>query len=118
MRCGSCLRVIDAELRKVPGVVGMTASFSEARVTVDHAAAVSAQEIAAVITGVGYPATVVASKTISEEQASRFRRAGFGAGAGCYNPGGASPVAESWRELRRRFFKKGGETKRQAVSPK
>jgi copper chaperone CopZ len=104
MRCSSCLRVIDAELRRIPGLVGMTGTFSPAQVVVDHEAAVAAEEIAAIITGVGYQATIVASQPIREEQAHRFQRAGFGAGAGCCNPGGASPVAESWKELRRRFL--------------
>jgi copper chaperone CopZ len=109
MRCSSCLRVFDGELRKVSGITGMTARFSERAVVVDHEEEIAAEEIAARITGLGYPATVLSSQVISRKEASRFQRAGFGAGAGRCNPGGASPVAESWKELRRRLFKRGGE---------
>lgn len=106
MRCSSCLRVIDAELRKVPGIVGMTSTFREAHVIVDHGSEVPAEKIADVISGLGYPATVVSGRKITEREANRFRRAGFGGGAGYCNPGGSSPVAESWKELRRRIFRK------------
>ena len=108
MQCGSCLRVIDAELRKVPGIAGMSAEFSKGLVVVDHEAAVSKEEIGGVITGLGYPATVVSSEALPEEALRRFERAGFGSGSGCCNPGGTNPIAESWRELRRRLFKQRG----------
>ncbi|MCK4838787.1 MAG: heavy-metal-associated domain-containing protein [Desulfobulbaceae bacterium] len=118
MRCSSCLRVIDAELRKVPGIVGMTARFSQEQVVVDHEEAVAAKEITAIISGLGYPTTVVSSREITGKEAKRFKRAGFGAGAGCCNPGGASPVAESWKEFRRRLFRKGtGRSPDTAVQP-
>lgn len=107
MRCSSCLRVLEAELRKVPGVVGMTAVFREGQVVVDHGVEVAAAEIAAVVATLGYPAAVAASSVVTEKEANRFQRAGFGGGPGFCNPGGASPVAESWKELRRRFFRKG-----------
>jgi copper chaperone CopZ len=105
MRCSSSLRVIDAELRKVPGVMGMAANFGEGLILVDHEPRVSAEEIAAVISGVGYPAAVVSGQEISSSEANRFQRAGFGVGAECCNPGGASPVAESWKELKRLIFR-------------
>lgn len=106
MRCSSCLRVIDGELRKVPGVVGMTAIFKKRQVIVDHEEAVAAKGIADIITGLGYPTTVVESQSITGAEAHRFQRAGFGAGAGCCNPGGTSTVAEAWKEIRRRLFRK------------
>ena len=108
MRCGSCLRVIDSELHKLPGVAGMTASFRERLVTVDHEIALSTEEISDVIAGLGYTATVVSSELLAAEEVKPFQRAGFGTGSGCCNPGGTNPVAESWKELRRRIFRKGG----------
>lgn len=104
MRCSSCLRVFDGELRKVPAIVGMTARFSERLVVVDHKKEISSEEIADTISRLGYPATVLSSRGISKDEVSRFQRAGFAAGAGWCNLGGASPVAESWKELRRRLF--------------
>ena len=98
--------VIDAELRKVPGIAGMTASFREELVMVDHEEAVAAKAIADIITELGYPTVVVSSLEITEKETNRFQRAGFGSGPGGCNPGGASPVAESWKELRRRLFRK------------
>jgi copper chaperone CopZ len=104
MRCSSWLRVIDAELRKVPGIIGMTAKFREELVIVDHEEAIGAKAIADIITGLGYPTKVVSSREVSGEEVNRFQRPGFGVGAGCCNPGGASPVAEAWKEIRRRLF--------------
>ena len=109
MRCGSCLRVIESELRKVPGVVGMAASFRESLVTVDHESGVSTEEISGVISALGYQATVVSSEALSAESLRRFKPTGFGNGSGCGNPGGTNPVAESWRELRRRLFRSRGQ---------
>ncbi len=109
MRCSSCLRVFDGELRKIPGIAGMTARFRERLVFVDHEEKISSEEIAATISDLGYPATVVASREISRDEAHRFQQAGFGGGAGWCNPGGASPVAESWKELRRRLLRRGRE---------
>ena len=109
MQCGSCLRVIDAELRQIQGISGMTAVFREGLVTVDHEKKVTAAEITKVINDLGYQATVVSSLEISKEEASRFQKPGFGCGSGCSsNPGGSSPVADSWKELRRRIFKRRG----------
>ena len=108
MQCGSCLRVIDSELRKVPGISGMTARFRQGLVIVDHEIDVTPQEISRVIVDLGYPVEVLASESVDQGSVKRFKRAGFGSGPGCCNPGGQSPVAESWRELRRRFFDRKG----------
>lgn len=103
--CGACLRVIDAELRKVPGILGMTADLATNRVTVDHDPALTAAEVAAKVTGAGYPARVEATTALPRSSARLFQREpGFGSGPGCCNPGGSNPVADSWRELRRRFL--------------
>lgn len=102
--CGACLRVIDAELRKVPGVLGMTADLATKQVSVDHERGVTAAEVTAAVTAAGYPARVVDSLPVATSQARRFsREPGFGTGPGCCNPGGSNPVADSWRELCRRF---------------
>ena len=105
MQCGSCLRVIDAELRKIPGIAGMTANFRKGQVVVDHETEVSAEEISGLISGLGYPTATISTDVLPAGSLKRFERSGFGSGPGCCNPGGESPVAESWKELRRRFFK-------------
>lgn len=102
--CGACLRVIDAELRKVPGILGMTADLPTRRVTVDHDREVTPGEVAAAITAAGYPARVVDSLRVPRREAKLFQRgSGFCSGPGGCNPGGTNPVADAWRELRRRF---------------
>jgi len=102
--CGACLRVIDSELRKVPGILGMTADLPSRRVTVDHDPEVTPGEVAAAITAAGYPSQVLESVSLPHSEARLFQRGpGFGSGPGCCNPGGTNPVADAWRELRRRF---------------
>lgn len=102
--CGACLRVIDAELRKLPGILGMTSDLPTRRVTVDHDREITPGEVAAAITGAGYPARVVESLQLTRNEARLFQRGpGFCSGPGGCNPGGTNPVADAWRELRRRF---------------
>jgi len=103
--CGACLRVIDAELHKVPGILGMTADLAVKQITVDHDRKISSAEVAVAVTAAGYPARVLDSAILADSQAHRFQREpGFGSGPACCNPGGSNPVADSWRELCRRFF--------------
>lgn len=102
--CGACLRVIDAELRKVPGILGMAADLPARLVTVDHDPELPPAEVAAAITAAGYPAKVVESLASPRSQTKLFQRGpGFCSGPGGCNPGGTNPVADAWRELRRRF---------------
>jgi copper chaperone CopZ len=104
--CGAILRVIDAELRKIPGILGETANLAAGRVTVDHELTITPVEVAAAVTASGYPARVAEVQVIDRREASFFsRESGFGSGPGCCNLGGANPVADSWRELRRRFMR-------------
>lgn len=103
MRCSSCLRVFDAELRKIPGIVGMAAKFTEGEISVDHGTVVLPEQIADIITRFGYPALVVATKAIKDQEVNRFQISGFGGDSSFCNPGGESPVKESWQELRRWF---------------
>jgi copper chaperone CopZ len=104
IKCGACLRVIDAELRRVPGILGMSADLPTRRVSVDHETAVTPGEVAAAITAAGYPARVEESLPIPRNAAKLFQRGpAFGSGPGCCNPGGTNPVADAWRELGRRL---------------
>ncbi len=108
LSCGACLRVIDAELRKIPGILGLTADFAAGRVTVDHDLEVTPVAVAKAVTACGYPARVVEIQALPRREARLFRRdSGFGSGPGCCNLGGSNPVADSWRELRRRFMRMG-----------
>lgn len=116
--CGACLRVIDAELRKVPGIMGMTADLPTRRVTVDHDLEVAPAEVAAAITKAGYPAQVVESLKLPRSEARLFQRGpGFCSGPGGCNPGGTNPVADAWRELCRRLKGERGCEMRPATTP-
>lgn len=108
LTCGACLRVIDAELRQIPGILGVTADLAAGQVAVDHDLEVTPAEVADTVTACGYPARVIEIQALPRSEARLFRRgAGFGSGPGNCNPGGSSPVADSWRELRRRFMRQG-----------
>lgn len=116
--CGACLRVIDAELRKVPGIMGMAADLPTRRVTVDHDPEVTPAEVAAAITGAGYPAQVLESLNLPRSEARLFQRGpGFCSGPGGCNPGGTNPVADAWRELCRRLKGERGCEMRPGTTP-
>ncbi len=106
LACGACLRVIDSELRKKPGILGMTANFAAGLLTVDHELRLTPVDVAADVTACGYHARVVDVRIIPRSQARLFQPdLGFG-GSGYCNLGGANPVGDSWRELCRRFMRK------------
>ncbi|MBU0675284.1 MAG: hypothetical protein KJ950_11625 [Proteobacteria bacterium] len=105
--CAACLRVIESELRKTPGVVGMSADLTSNRILADHESEVLPDEIAARLTGAGYPSTIIGSTTISAGEATVFKRlAGYGDNPECCRKGGCSTVVESWRELYRRIVRR------------
>jgi len=62
LSCGSCLNNIEAELSKSAGMVGMSADLGRGLVAIRHTAELSSDKIASAITGIGYPAKVLASQ--------------------------------------------------------
>ena len=62
LSCGSCLNNIEAELSKSAGMVGMNADLGKGLVAIKHTDELSAEKIASAITGIGYPAKVLASQ--------------------------------------------------------
>ncbi|MBU0481214.1 MAG: heavy-metal-associated domain-containing protein [Proteobacteria bacterium] len=106
--CSSCLRVIESEFRKTPGITGMAADLRKGIVVADHESGISSGEVSEIVSRLGYPAQVVSAVSIRSEEARVFRRlAGYGAGPeGCNREsGGCSPVADAWKELYRRFIR-------------
>ena len=104
--CGSCLRVIESEFRKTPGITGMAADIRRGIVVADHENEITSGEVAGVVSRLGYPSNVVSTTLIGKKEARVFRRlAGFGAGPEGCSQGGCSTVANSWKELYRRFVK-------------
>ena len=72
LSCTSCLANIEAELKSVPGTLGMAADLRSGRVTVDHLASVDYEQIAARISKLGYPATVDWTANVPEQYTRRF----------------------------------------------
>ena len=104
--CGSCLRVIESEFRKTPGIKGMAADIRRGILVADHETEITSGEVAEVVSRLGYPSKVVSSTVITKGEARVFRRlAGYGAGPEGCSQGGCSTVANSWKELYRRFVK-------------
>ena len=79
--CTSCLAAIETELKGAPGTLGMKADIRTGRVTVDHLSTLDCEQIAAVITGLGYPATVDWTATVPDRYTRKFAgRNNFNAG--------------------------------------
>ena len=107
LTCSSCLLRIRWEVKKLDGVVGMSGHLGQKIVRVDHAETLPAAEIAATLTNLGYPATVLATGELSANEAPAGRR-GLGppacGPAGCTNSRPCNATAGAWRELIDRWF--------------
>lgn len=89
LSCGSCLYTIEGELRKYPGMVGMTADLASGLVTVRHTAELTPERLAQLVTQAGYPAQVAAAGAGAPVAAGGA--GGFGCGRGCGPRGCALP---------------------------
>ncbi|MBW1890110.1 MAG: heavy-metal-associated domain-containing protein [Deltaproteobacteria bacterium] len=102
LSCGSCLSRIDTRLKELPGYMGMAADLRRGLVAVDHQTSLKNDKIAAAITGIGYPATVLASGDPAGKPAPDFntgKQSGYSCcGGGGY--GGCGAASGSWK----RFF--------------
>lgn len=110
LSCGSCLSKIEAELKTIPGAIGMQADLRNGLVTVDHSSTLAEKEIASAITGLGYPARPLTTWAITEQDAISFSdedktpRGGSDCGSsGC---GGCNATVSTWKELFNRYFGK------------
>jgi copper chaperone CopZ len=100
LSCTSCLATIEAELKGVPGTLGMSADLRQGRVTVDHLASLDPEKISAIISGIGYPASVEWTATVPEKYTNRFAaqspyRSGCSSG-GC-SIGAGSTGQTAWK---------------------
>jgi len=101
LSCSSCLATIEAELKGVPGAIGMDADLSSGRVTVDHLSTLDYEQIAATITSLGYPATMEWTATVPEQYTNKFAqestyRSGCSSG-GCGVSGGPGTGPTAWK---------------------
>ena len=108
LSCSSCLANIEAELQNMVGTVGMTGDVAKGLVAVEHRDTVAAADIAAAISGLGYPARIVsttgnatleAKATPGQKPASvpRYR------GANCSRRS-CNATSSAWKELYRKYL--------------
>jgi copper chaperone CopZ len=100
LSCSSCLATIEAELKGLPGTIGMDADLQRGRVIVDHQPELGYERIASTITNVGYPAKVDWTATVPDQKAIRYSSnskfsSGCG-GGGCGVSGGAGSGSSVW----------------------
>lgn len=101
LSCTSCLATIEAELKGMPGALGMDADLRAGRVTVDHMSSLNYEQIAASISKLGYPARVDWTATVPNQYTKKFAeqgsyRSGCSSG-GCGVSGGAGTGQTVWR---------------------
>jgi copper chaperone CopZ len=100
LSCTSCLANIEAELKSVPGTLGMDADLRSGRVTVDHLDSVDYEQIAARISKLGYPATVDWTANVPEQYTRRFApqsRYNSGCSSGGCGSGVTGDGLTAWR---------------------
>ena len=101
LSCSSCLATIEAELKGLPGTIGMDANLQQGRVTVDHQPELDSEKIALVITNVGYPAEVNWTATVPDQNVTRYQqRSKYSSGCssgGCGSSGGAGTNPTVWK---------------------
>ena len=101
LSCTSCLATIEAELKGLPGTIGMDADLQQGRVTVDHLPSLNYEQIATTISKLGYPAKVDWSATVPEQYTKEFaQQSKYSSGCssgGCSTSGGAGAGPTTWK---------------------
>src|SRR5210317_1149939 len=67
LSCTSCLATIEAELKGVPGALGMNADLLQGRITIDHLSSLDHDQISLIISKLGYPAAMEWTATVPEK---------------------------------------------------
>jgi copper chaperone CopZ len=110
LSCTSCLSNIAERLRNIPETYGMNGYLNRGIVIVDHADVSINTEIATAISGLGYPARVVATNEIPAQKAftstpgSGSRGQARSTGSGCNNKRPCNATSASWQKLYQRYF--------------
>jgi copper chaperone CopZ len=101
LSCASCLATIEAELKGLPGTIGMDADLQQGRVTVDHLPSLNYEQIATTISNLGYPAKVDWSATVPEQYTKEFaQQSKYSSGCssgGCSTSGGTGAGPTTWK---------------------
>jgi len=107
LACLSCLGTIEMKLKRVPGMVGLTADLQTSTILADHGSKLASRHIANYLISIGYPAKVISAEKVDSKDAAHFvnkpyARCGTG---GCTTTGNCNTTANAWRELLRKFTK-------------
>ena len=101
LSCTSCLATIEAELKSQPGALGMNADLRKGRVTIDHLSSLDHDQISAIISKLGYPATMEWTATMPERYTNKFaansRYSSGCSSGGCGVSVGAGSGPTSWK---------------------
>jgi len=101
LSCTSCLATIEAELKGLPGTIGMDANLQKNRVTVDHQPELDSEKIALAITNVGYPAEVDWTATVPDQNVTRYpQRSRYSSGCSngsCGSSAGTGNDFTAWK---------------------
>ncbi len=109
LSCTSCLANIAERLRNMPETYGMNGYLSRGIIIVDHAVVSVNKEIATAITGLGYPARILATNEIPAQKTFTTTPSnGTGGvvrtGRGCNSKGPCNATSASWQKLYKRYF--------------
>jgi copper chaperone CopZ len=111
LSCISCLANIEEALRTIPGTIGMTGDLTTGLVAVDHLGSLSGDQIAAAISGIGYPARIVSSpgnitgknaKAVTKSSSIASRISSYG----CNRRRSCTATASAWKQLYRKYVSK------------
>ncbi len=101
LSCTSCLETIEAELKGLPGTIGMDADLQKGRVTVDHQPELDSEKIASAITSLGYPAELNWTATVPDQYVARYQqRSKYSSGCssgGCDSSGDVGNGSTAWK---------------------
>jgi len=108
LSCPSCIGRIESELKKIPGMAGVSTNLRNGIVEAVHEPALDPAEIAKDLSAMGYPAQIISSKMISKKDAASFgnQLGSFCGPGGCNGPQNCGAAGSAWKELYNRFFNK------------
>ncbi|NTV13241.1 MAG: heavy-metal-associated domain-containing protein [Desulfobulbaceae bacterium] len=66
LSCGACAKNIEKELRKHKGMEGMNADIATGQITIKHTAELTPDQLAELVSGVGYPAKLAPAGTAEQ----------------------------------------------------
>ena len=101
LSCISCLTKIEEKMRTLKGTIGMKSDMGNKLVTIEHLSILNGDTVAAAITELGYPATIVTGTVIKTANSNPAARAGTSCNS---RNRPCNATASAWKTLYRRYF--------------